>query len=110
MTTSNSLTRVAFGSFGTAVCAAICLVGATAPAHAEEAMRTTQVQFHDLNLASAAGRAELDRRLLRAAHAVCNVNARTLDRVAAEQKCVAETLNSVRLPARAIVTRTADAG
>lgn len=68
---TSAVTRTVVGTAGMALCAGLCLVGATAPAHAESA-RTATVSYADLNVASAQGRSVLDRRLHNAARAVCS--------------------------------------
>ena len=58
---------------------------------------SAKVSYHDLNLGSAAGRAQLDRRLARAVRAVCPApDHRDLHQLQAAEEC------------RAVATRAAD--
>jgi len=70
MIVRTSFTRTVVGTIGMAVCAGLCLVGATAPA-AAATVRSMAVSYADLDLARAAGRATLARRIDAAAQAVC---------------------------------------
>lgn len=74
--------------------ASLSLILAAAPAVPQDtATATARVQVSDLNLASAAGRAELDKRLARAVYAVCP-DVQTIANVRAVQQarsCKAET-------------------
>lgn len=69
-TFTSTATRAILGTVGTAFCAGICLVAATAPA-AAETVRATTVSYADLDLGNAAGRMTLDRRINAAARTVC---------------------------------------
>lgn len=69
MFTLNSIvTRTVVGTAGMAICAGLCLAGATAPA-AAATVRTQVVRYTDLDLRKAAGRATLDHRIAAAARA-----------------------------------------
>ena len=87
-----------------------------APAVAADPAVVRHVQFADLDLESAAGRATLERRLVRAAKSICAVNPALESRAVADEqaRCEAETLASVQTQMdaairanRARVTRTA---
>ena len=69
-TVNSTVARVVLGTVGTALCAGLCLVAATAPASAEP-VRTTTVRYADLDVRTAPGRAALDRRVHDAARRVC---------------------------------------
>ena len=86
-TFNSVVSRAVLGTVGTALCAGVCLVAATAPAAAETA-RTATVRYTDLDLGNAAGRATLDRRLGAAAYAVCANNDSGIDAALAEMACV----------------------
>ncbi len=68
-----SIARTLVGTAGAALFAATCLVGAVAPAQAQDAVRTQTVRFDDLNLSNDAGRAALEQRIRAAAKSVCSV-------------------------------------
>ncbi len=88
-TTFNStVSRAVLGTLGTAFCAGVCLLAATAPASAAEAPRTATVHYADLDLANKAGRATLDRRLLSAARAVCVTGESGPDAAMEEARCI----------------------
>ena len=70
-TTFNSTAaRAVLGTVGTALCAGICLVAATAPAGAEPSAPRRSAMPTSTS-ATPPGRAMLDRRIIAAAHAVC---------------------------------------
>jgi UrcA family protein len=87
-TFNSTVSRAILGTVGTAVCAGLCLLAATAPAAAAEAVRTTTVSYADLNVHTPAGRATLDRRITDAARSVCSsANIGPAARVE-EERCV----------------------
>lgn len=103
-TIHSTIARAILGTVGTALCAGVCLVAATAPAHAAESgrapwaatVRSTTVRYADLDVASAKGRAVLARRLNSAARAVCtSADAGPLARIE-EGRCVREALNAAK--------------
>ncbi len=101
-TTFNStVTRALVGTLGTAFCAGVCLLAATAPASAAEAVRTVKVHYADLDLANRAGRVTLDRRLFHAARAVCVTGESGPDAALDETRCIhrAVTAAKAQLPA-----------
>lgn len=83
---TSAATRAVVGAFGTALCAGICLVGATAPAHAETVSRV--VRTADLNLASVAGQKALNHRIAVAAREVCTSTSRDLATKVEESRCL----------------------
>lgn len=89
-TTANaSFARTFIATLGTAVFAGICLFGATAPATAAPVdTQSFTISYKDLNLASNAGRKELDNRISFAARKVCGAGARELAKRAAEKDCI----------------------
>ena len=95
-TFSSTLTRTVIGTLGTAFCAGICLVAATAPANAAEAPRTAKVHYADLDLGNKAGRATLDRRLFSAARSVCVSGDSGPDAAMAEAHCIHQALKAAR--------------
>ena len=105
-TFSSSFTRTAVGTVGMAFCAGLCLVGATAPAHAAtfgatapahaDTVRTATVSYADLDVAHAQGRAALDRRLHIAARAVCSSSQESPAARANENRCVRAALSNAR--------------
>lgn len=67
---------------------------AGAPALAQSEIRSMAVSYGDLNLAHAAGRAALDRRVANAAKQVCGFEySRELQRAIIERRCVADTID-----------------
>lgn len=102
---SQSFVRAAVGTVGMAVCAGICLGGATVPANAatlDDTIRTRVVSYADLDLSSPAGRAVLDRRIRSAAHAVCQMGSNELAMNNAEYRCVRDAVDGAA--PKAIVT------
>lgn len=99
-TASNSiLARTVLGTVGTALCAGLCLVGATAPAHAGtvyDTARSQNVSYADLDLASTQGRKVFERRIKYAAHAVCATGNVDVQSMKDESVCVRVALNSVK--------------
>ena len=96
-----------FLAFGIATALTITSFSATASA-AETTVPTKAVNYADLNLASAAGRATLDRRIARAVDTVCqpvldNASSSTEGRVA-YNKCRAETFARVHSQVAALPT------
>ncbi|MBV8970935.1 MAG: UrcA family protein [Sphingomonadaceae bacterium] len=106
-TVNTTLTRAVLGTLGTALCAGVCLVAATAPAAAAEAPRSAKVHYADLNLANKAGRATLDRRLLSAARAVCATGDRSPDAAMDETHCIHQAMTAARAQVPAPVTPAA---
>ncbi len=95
-TTFNSTAaRAVLGTVGTALCAGICLVAATAPAAAEP-VRATTVSYADLNLGSAAGRLTLDRRITAAARTVCASSDRGTVAALDEMQCVRNAVTAAK--------------
>lgn len=86
MFTTHSFARVAAGTAGAALFAAICLSAAVTPAAAEPVSRT--VSYADLNLANPAGRAALETRIKTAARAVCKDDRYDFAARARESACV----------------------
>jgi UrcA family protein len=86
-TTSAYAVRTLVGAVGTVIFAGACLLGATAPAQAAEAPRTSVVSYSDLNLASDHGRTVLDARIKLAARNVCANGAGDLRSKADEARC-----------------------
>jgi len=90
---NSSIARAVLGTVGTALCAGICLVPATAPASAapaaanEPTTRSMIVSAADLNLGSVAGRKALDRRIVHAARAVCATGSVDFKIVQDEHRC-----------------------
>lgn len=90
MFASQTVSRFVIGTLGTTFCATVCLLGATAPAHADtvSGAQTKTVGYSDLNLGSAEGRAVLDRRIRNAARSVCGTPDATLADRARNARCV----------------------
>jgi UrcA family protein len=66
----------------------LMLAAAPAPQDPVAAPATVSVRYHDLNLHTAAGQAELDRRIARAVNAVCPTpDLRVLHQVEASDNC-----------------------
>lgn len=88
---NQTVARAALGATGAALCAAICLLGATAPAHAatvDGAVPTATVSYADLDISRPEGLATLQTRLRRAATNVCSTGSGTSQEVARQEKCV----------------------
>ena len=100
---NSTVARAVLGTVGTALCAGLCLVAATAPAAAETAKspasaggRTTTVRYADLDVHTAQGRAMLDRRVQGAARSVCtSANTGPAARVE-EGRCVKAAVANAR--------------
>lgn len=77
---------------------ALAAAAMAAPAMAESPAAVRQVGYGDLNLASAAGRHELDRRIDRAARSICATNPVTDTQAVAEERarCIAATTEAAR--------------
>lgn len=111
MTVFNAVAaRILVGATGTLVGAIICFGTAVAPAAARQATNvrdggvpTVTVPYADLDLASAAGRTTLRRRINYAAHDVCDVDraARSIDIYTAQRECVRRARDSATMPVRA---------
>jgi len=84
------VSRAVIGTFGTMVCAGLCLFGAAAPAVAatDDVPRARIVSYGDLNLSNPQGRETLDRRIRRAAEGVCATGMDDLRARTAEHQCV----------------------
>lgn len=98
---SNTVTRAVFGLTGTVVGVIICFGAAGTPAQARAGDQppTVRVSYADLDLGSAAGRRQLDRRLQSAAHQVCDTGVTGVRPISAEQNCRRLALANVRQPA-----------
>lgn len=92
---TSTAVRTVVGTAGMAVCAGLCLVGATAPAHAA-AVRTATVSYADLDIATAKGRAKLSRRVAAAARAVCTSADAAPVAQAEEGRCVRHAVATAR--------------
>lgn len=93
------LARTVLGTVGTALCAGLCLVGATAPAHAGtvyDTARSQNVSYADIDLGSTQGRQILDRRIKSAARAVCATGNVDVQSMKDESRCVRVALASVK--------------
>jgi UrcA family protein len=102
-TTQPSFARTFVATLGTAIFAGVCLFGAAAPAVAETAgLRAATIAYSDLNLASNAGRKQLDNRIAFAARQVCSTDDRQLVQRQAEKQCI----SAVKADARARVYQT----
>ena len=77
-----------------------------APAMADQAAAVRQVAFNDLNLSTAAGRHELDRRIDRAARSICATNPVTDTQAVAEERarCIAATTEAARQQVTAAIS------
>ncbi|UAJ09538.1 UrcA family protein [Polymorphobacter megasporae] len=99
-TASNSIiARTVLGTVGTALCAGLCLVGATAPAHAGsiyDTARSQNVSYADLDLASTQGRQILNNRIKHAARAVCATGNIDVQSMKDESRCVRVALDSAK--------------
>lgn len=110
MTAFNPLAaRILVGITGTVVGAIICFGTAVAPATAhaisdvrDGAVPTVSVSYADLDLASAADRAKLDRRISFAAYEVCGGEdaARSIETSAAQRECIRHAIASATHPVR----------
>jgi UrcA family protein len=97
-------------SFAAAVALTIATTAAaTAPALAETGVtKTSYVRTGDLNLATDSGRTTLDRRIKRAANAVCDFGfSGTIDQVAAADECRRAALKSARAQAQRVIASAA---
>lgn len=82
-------------SFATlAAAATLATVGIAGTAQAAPAGRQMMVSFADLDLASSAGAAELDRRIGRAARLVCATSERGAAAATTEYQCRSAALNA----------------
>ncbi len=86
--------RSIIGTVGMLVCATVCLYGSAAAA--EEGPPTKAVVYTGLDLASAAGRHELDRRLQQAAREVCSADSNMLQLRAEVSRCRAKAVADAR--------------
>ena len=105
---TQSFVRVAVGTVGMALCAGVCLTGATAPAVAatvDGVVRSQAVHYADLDLSTEPGRAALDRRIRSAARAVCTAGSNDLAALVAENRCFRAAV--ARATPAAIVTADA---
>lgn len=96
---NQTVARAVIGTVGTVFCAGLCLLGATAPAHAatfDDTVRRQTVGYADLDLSNAQGRAALDRRIVHAARAVCLSGGHDLARRAAETRCIRDAVDHAR--------------
>lgn len=97
---TSSVTRAAVGTVGMAFCAGLCLIGATAPAHAETVVTRSQaVTYADLDLARPEGRAMLDRRIRVAARTVCATDSSADAARMAEYRCINHAVAVARMKA-----------
>ena len=103
-TTNAFALRTVAGTVGTIIFAGACLLGATAPAAAAEAPRTSIVRYSDLNLASNQGRRALDGRISSAARSVCETGSNDLRSTIEENRCVRSAVESVQPRKVATVT------
>lgn len=109
---NSTVTRAVLGTVGTALCAGLCLVAATAPANAGtiyDTARSQTVSYADLDLGSTQGRKVLDRRIKNAAHSVCATGSVDVQAMKDESRCVRAALDSVapKVVAAATVRPTA---
>ncbi len=95
MFNNSTVTRAVIGTVGMAFCAGLCLVGATAPALADT-VRTTTVSYADLNVATAKGRAVLDRRVADAARSVCTSADTGPAARTEESRCIKRALSAAK--------------
>ena len=98
---NSSVTRTVVGTVGMTLCAGLCLVGATAPAHASpvyDTMRTRVVSYADLDLANAKGRATLALRIKSAARMVCETGGFDTEMKMAEASCIRRSIAAAELP------------
>jgi UrcA family protein len=96
--TVNSFSRNTLGAFAALVLGTIFVGAATGPAHAATVTPTTsQVVFYgDLNLASPAGRAAYDARVLGAAKSVCATGLDSVAARAAETQCISNAVATAK--------------
>lgn len=80
------LNRTAIISTG--LCAATLMI--SNPAFAQ--VRSVAVNVSDLNLATASGQAQLEKRISSAARSVCSTNSRTVRDLVAAKKCEAQAI------------------
>lgn len=85
---SHTALRTVAGTLGTVIFAGACLMGATAPAAAQEAPRVAYVTVSDLNLASPVDQSRLSMRINRAARLVCSNVGEDVRSRADEASCV----------------------
>jgi UrcA family protein len=96
---NSTVTRTILGTVGTALCAGLCLVGATVPAHAGtvyDTARSQNVSYADIDLGSTQGRVTLERRIKNAARAVCATGNVDVQSMKDESRCVRVALASVK--------------
>lgn len=95
---NQTVARAVIGTAGTLFCAGLCLVGATALAHAATTAvaRTATVRYADLDLGRPAGRAALDRRLRSAARSVCTVDGTASVPSIIDTRCVRAALRNAQ--------------
>jgi UrcA family protein len=98
-TTSTNALRTVLGTFGTVICAGVCLMAATAPAQAAEAPRATTVTYLDLNLANDQGRDTLDARIKSAARSVCANGGDDVRARSEEARCIRDAISQARMTA-----------
>jgi len=95
-TFNDTVLRTVIGTFGTVICAGVCLIAATAPANAADAPRARIVSYSDLNLASDRGRVALDMRIQSAARAVCASGLNDLRSRTEEIRCVRNAVSAAK--------------
>ncbi len=103
-TFGSTFTRTVLGTVGTALCAGICLVAATAPANAatvegaarDTVTRSRVVSYADLDVGTRYGRQALDRRVKAAAHVVCATGGVDAQAIIDESRCVRAALDAVK--------------
>ncbi len=96
-TTSTNAFRTVLGTFGTVICAGVCLAAAAAPAQAAEAPRATTVSYVDLNLANDQGRDTLDARIKAAARSVCSNGSDDVRGRTEEARCVRDAISQAKM-------------
>ncbi len=103
---SETIVRATVGIIGTTVFAGLCLMGAAAPAAATVTTApSVSVSHADLDLSSAADRAELDQRIARGARKVCaSIYAGTRG-LGSEGACVQSAINDARVQLSAKVAK-----
>lgn len=87
---NQTVARAVIGATGATLCATVCLLGATAPAHAAtvDAVPTRIVSYADLDMTRAEGRATLESRIRIAARAVCPAGNRSSQELLKQGACV----------------------
>ena len=103
---NQTVTRTVIGTFGTALCASLCLLAATTPAQAGEVPQTRIVSTADLDLSNSHGRATLANRINQAARAVCNTGSGDLHARIDEARCT----RAAKASAQPRAVATADSG